>query len=179
MIQYGDSYYGNPYNSSGQWPEQLKNVETLAVTYNVTLGGNLNSYDTLLDTFVTATPTSTDGSYVAEVSFFPQSNDLPLIGSYHNFASFGNACVGEQGKQIKIFAVTGTTCSDSTAHRNITSGTIDLREIFVYLVDQGFLTGNEYLRGFGLGPEMQVPAPFNSAPYSGSMTVNELSFDWH
>lgn len=187
-ISYGSSNYGSSWPVTGPWPEQIKSLTTLTVTYSLVTGGNTNSYDVLLDTFVTATSTSTDGSYVAEVSFYPYGNpSLPLTNgsTFHAFTSAagnaGNTCVGTNGAsppELVIYPIVGTSCTGSPVRRSILTGTVDLKEIFTYLIAQGLLTGNEYLRGYGLGPEMQVPAAWNSAPYSGSLTVNALSFAW-
>jgi hypothetical protein len=171
LINYGDSYYGNPFDASGPWPTKLKDLKSLVVHYDISLTGNLNSYDVLLDMFVTETPTSSDGSFVAEISYFAQSNDLPLLGNPHQF-SFGQAHVGAQGRQICVFP------SNAQLHRNLLQASIDLKEVIDYLVAQKFLSGEEYLRGAQFGVEMQVPAPYNSAPYAGTMTLNRLSYDW-
>jgi hypothetical protein len=183
-ISYGSSNFGSSWPVTGPWPEQLSALTTLTVTYNLAVGGNTNSYDVLLDTFVTASPTTTDGSYVAEVSFYPYGNpNLPLTNAstFHAFTSAGNACVGTNfgsPPELVIYPIVGTSCTVSPVRRSILSGTVDLKEIFTYLIAQGLLTGSEYLRGYGLGPEMQVPAAWNSAPYSGTLTVNGLSFNW-
>ena len=170
-INYGDSYSGNPYGIVGPWPMQISALTALTCTYDLSPGGNLNSYDVLLDTFVTASPTSADGSYVAEISFYPFSNGVPFVGSVHTF-SFGDAYVGRQGKEILIAPCAGAS------RRAILSATIDLKEIFTVLIALGWLTGAEYLRGYSLGAEPQVPATWNSLPHQGSLRINKLSFDW-
>lgn len=181
LIQYGSSNYGNGYNVVGPWPEKLNAITTLTMTYNLTLGPNTASFDELVDTFVTASPTSTDGSYVAEISFIPWTNSNYFLGQMsnrtcHTFPSFGEAAVGSQGLQIEVYPTSGTC----TAVRSVLSGTVDLRDVYNYVVAQGLvgLTGNEYLRGIAIGPEQQIPASYNSGPYTGSVVYNSLSFNW-
>lgn len=173
VINYGGSNYDNPFHVIGPWPQQIERNSVLKVTYDVILNGNLDSYDTLLDIFVTAEPTSENGDYVAEISFFPQSNNAPLLGRPHEF-SFGTAYVGSQGTppQICISPVI------ENKRRNILSGTIDLNEILRHLVATGHLSGKEWLRGVQFGVEVQVPAKYNSPPYRGSMTINNLAYEW-
>lgn len=182
-INYGGGYFGSPYNVVGPWPMKINVLTALVAHYDLALGGNLNSYDMLIDLFVTSSPTSVDGNYVAEISFFPWVNQALLTSmnttlsskTVHTFG-FGEALVGIQGAQICVVP----SASSGTVNRAVLSGAIDLKEILLYVAAQGLggMTGNEYVRGIGIGPEVQVPAVFNSAPYSGWVRFNGLSFDW-
>jgi hypothetical protein len=165
------------YGVKGPWPMKINALTTLNVTYDLTLGYNPGSYDTLIDTFVTASPTSVDGSFVAEISFFAQANGMNFCpgSSVHQF-SFGPARVGIQGKQIWI-----EPCNAAgTARVAILSGTIDLKEIYQYVASIGLggLTGNEYVRGTQFGVEVQRAAPYNVGPYQGSLRFDRLSYNW-
>lgn len=183
LMNYGGGYFGNPYNVVGPWPMKINLLTTLIANYDLTLGGNTNAFDMLIDLFVTTSPTSTDGTYAAEISFFPWcaqgllTATLAQLTSKHvvTFAC-GECHVGIQGTQICVFP----TSSSGTVTRAILSGSIDLKEIFLYLVSIGIggLTGNEYVRGVSIGPEVQVPAVYNSAPYAGSVRYNALSYVW-
>lgn len=175
-ISYGSSNFGSSWPVTGPWPQQVSAVTTLSITYNLKAGGNTNSYDLLLDTFLTTSPSTTDGSYVWEVSFFPTGNTA-ISGTFHTFTSAGAACVTVQGQQIEVIPVTGSNCTSST-HRSILQATVDLKEIFTYLVSQSLISSALYIRGFGIGPEMQVPAVYNSSPYTGSLRIEQLSYNW-
>lgn len=168
---YGGTPYGNPYNSVGPWPAKISAITRMNVTYDLTLGANTNSYNVLLDMYATASPSTTDGSYVAEISFFPHLNDPSNLTNVHTF-SFGDASVTKNGTQISV-----RPCSGG-APRDILAATIDLKEILLYIVSLGWLTGAEYLRGAEFGCEVQVPNAYNSLPHSGSMRVNQLFYDW-
>lgn len=173
-ILYGGGAWGSAFNTVGPWPQKINAVTRLNATYDITLGGNTHSYDILMDLFVTTLPNSTDGSRGAEISFFPHMEDPSNLTGTHEFASFGRASVTKQGTQILIRPV-----SDANAPRDILAATIDLKEVFGYLISIGLLTGEEYLRGVEFGPEIQVPNFYNSTPHIGSMKVNQLSYDWH
>lgn len=183
LINYGGGYYGNPYNVIGPWPMKINDLKTLAAHYDLSLGGNTNSFDMLIDMFVTASPTSTDGSYITEVSVFPyMSQALHDSMQYslqhktvHTF-SFGEAQVGIQGTQLCVIPTSG----GGAAIRALLCGPVDLKELFAYCVTQGNLglSGNEYVRGIGLGPEVQVPTTLNSKPYAGWVRFNSLSYTW-
>lgn len=179
LVNYGASNFSvtNPYDPENVVSPAAKRISdfiALSCTYNISPGGNLNSYDVLIDSFVTSAQDSTDGSYVAEISFYPYNvPNTPLYGSRHTF-SFGDAYVGQIGQEILIQPVV----SGASTVRNILAATIDFREILSYLVSLGWLSGNEYVRGFQFGVEVQVPASYNSTPHSGSMRINQLSYDW-
>lgn len=171
-IIYGGTPYGNPYNSVGPWPQRVVDNKSFVVNYDITLGGNLNSYDVLLDVYVTASPTSVDGSHVAEISFFPHMTDPNNLTGVRAF-SWGRGSVFRQGQQILIRPV------DAMGNQaDILKASIDMREIFTYLVSIGWITGNEYLRGAEFGAEVQVPNSYNSLPHVGLMLVNSLHYDW-
>lgn len=183
IINYGGSNYvvNSPYGIAGAWPMKINDLGALTVAYDLGLGGNTDGYDILLDTFVTTSPSSVDGSYVAEISFFPYCNpDLPLIGSTVHTFSFGECLIGSQGLPQGLQILVQPTSGAGTVHRSILSGIIDLKEIYQYLVATGVggLTGDEYVRGLQFGPETQVPAVFNSAPYSGFLRFNQLNYVW-
>lgn len=180
----------------GKTMNQLSN---LTATYNITLGGNLGSYDTLMDSYVTNDFIGT--SVIMEFSFFPQTNLLSGIVAVtcHTFsAPLGEARVGIQpsGTQVLVVPTTGG-CS---AQRQLLNATVDLKEVYSYLITQSaafvsaqhafspsctvtvcFLgvNGGEYLQGIQLGIETQVPAPWNGNPFNGFKIVNSLSYVWN
>src|SRR5262249_30377277 len=51
------------------------------------------------------------------------------------------------------------------------SGTVDLKSILWFLIQQGVLTGKEYIDGWEMGAE-----PTSG---SGSLTINSIGYDWN
>lgn len=168
---YGDA--DGPFNEAGRgFPRQVNQTGTFKIAYNISVGGNLNSYNTLIDAYVTLLNNSASGAFVLELSYFPTCNPtLPFVGTAtHTFNSIGKCRVGLQGTQACFYP-----CSpDGTQHRNILAGEVDFEELALYAIALGWggMTGNEYWRGFEFGPEIQVPSVNNSGPYNGWLLHN-------
>lgn len=172
---YGGGPWGNPYGSKGPWPMRVDDIQRLAVSYAVTLGGNRNSYNMLIDLYVTATPDINDGSHIAEISFFPAHKDKRFLTDIVSFKGGAGRCaVYKQGVQLCIQPVTAANLPRSI----LTATSLDLKEILLHIKSRGWITGQEWLRGAEFGIECQVPNPWNSLPHKGSMLVKTLKYDW-
>jgi hypothetical protein len=172
-IIYGGTPWGNPYKTVGPWPQRIDQISKLLVAYDINLGGNANSYDVLLDMYVTASRDSTDGSYVAEISFFPHLLDPKSPTNSHQLSSVGRVSIERQGRQILVRPL-----DSRNGPRDVLNANVDLKEIIDNLVETGILSGREYLRGIEFGAEVQVPNAYNSAPRKGSLEVRKLSYTW-
>lgn len=172
-IIYGGTPYGNPYKTTGFSSRQVKSIASFTASYDVALSGNLNSYNLLMDVYLTARPDSQDGSHVAEVSFFPHLTDPNNLTGIVNLKSVGLVSVSKSGLQISIRPVTA-----AGKPRDLNSATIDWKEIFSHLIKLGWLTGEEFLRSAEFGPEIQTPNHYNTRPAKGSMKINRLAYDW-
>ncbi len=170
---YGGTPWGNPYKTKGPWPQRIDSISELRVGYEIVLGGNVDSYNILLDMYVTASPDSIDGSHVAELSFFPHLKDPEGMTEIQELTSVGRVSVRRVERQIMIRPVTA-----QNGPRDLLNATVNLKEIIDHLIAAGFLTGKEYLRGIEFGAEVQVPNAYNSTPHVGSLKINKLAFSW-
>lgn len=172
-IMYGGSPYGNPYNTAGFLSRDVKSISRFTAEYNVTLSGNLNSYNLLMDIYLTASPNSEDGIHIAELSFFPHLTDPYNLVGIVELKSVGLVSVSKMDRQILIRPVTATG-----KPRDALNGIVDWKEIFSYLTNIGWLTGNEFVRSAEFGPEIQVANHYNTRPAKGSIRINKLAYDW-
>jgi hypothetical protein len=181
---YGVSGSGpyNPYSVASPGPQQISSLNNLSVSYDVAVGGNLNSFDLLLDNFIWTD--NTFKTQQAELSFLPYNNATTSLGgsTAHTFTNAGGspspwfAQVVKSGGQIVFQPVVS---SGSTTTTNILSGTIDLLEIINYAIAQGWIISSQYMIGLQLGPEPQTPNSYNSCPHQGSVLINSLSYVWN
>lgn len=177
-IVFGSNPYGDAdgiFNEAGLgFPRKVNQTSTFKVAYDISIGGNLLSYNTLIDAYVTVLNNSSSGALVLEFSYFPTCNaNLPFVGTdTHTFVSIGKCRVGLQGTQACFYP-----CSpDGTQHRSILVGEVDFGELALYAIARGWggVTGEEYWRGFEFGPEIQVPSANNTAPYTGTLQFNTI-----
>jgi hypothetical protein len=172
-IIYGGTPYGNPYKTIGFSSRQVKSISKFTAKYDVALSGNLNSYNLLMDVYLTAKSDSQDGSHIAEVSFFPHLLDPNNLTGIVSLKSVGLVSVSKSGLQILIRPVT-----TAGKPRDVNAATVDWKEIFNHLIKLGWLTGDEFLRSAEFGPEIQAPNHYNTRPAKGSMKINQLVYDW-
>lgn len=153
-------------------------LTAMTIPYTMTFGGNLNSWDSLIDLYVTTDMAGQ--TEVAEISFYPHDNFISgsLINTTcHTFASIGTALVGIQNGSNEIEVL--PTNAGCTANRDLPSATVDFLEIANYLISvnlggKGTAISTGFLQGVQYGSEIQIPASWNSAPYNGYQVITSL-----
>jgi hypothetical protein len=176
-LMYGGNSYGNAFEVAGPWPQKISDCKRLTLDYDVAITGNTNSFNLLIDLYSTEAPDTTDGSATGELSFFPFANpNLPFVPGGEVMAfSFGECWVGIQGKQMCFQPSSG----GGTTHRTMLAAKIDILELFHVCIGKGWVASHHYLRGAEFGAEIQNPAPYNSAPYKGSLLFRKApAWDW-
>jgi hypothetical protein len=138
------------------------------------LGGNLQSYDFLIDVRVTTDQNpSNQLTQTAEISFMPWNNNtaIPTGALTHSFTGY-DAVITNGGTrptpQITVQPV------QNHKARTMLVATVDLLEILNYLISQSIISGSNYIQGIEFGLEMQQPNAYNSAPHHGILTFNSL-----
>lgn len=167
--------FGNYYNTVPQTsilPSQVDCIGNLSQTINLTLGGETANFDVLTNMFLTTRP-GDNSTNVYEISVFlhaPQytidyANWSTQIGTYTGSGHTWNVAIGQGGTPAPtlMFVPTDT--------RDVLTGTIDLKGMLDYLVQQGAITGNEYFNGLGMGAEAHQG--------SGSLMINNFSVDYN
>ena len=158
--------------AGGPTTKQINAINTFSATYDVEIGGNVDSYNLLLDVYACATPSTYDGSHVKEISFYPYMDpgDTEDMSTIVQFTGY-QAAVTIDGDEVMILPVDAN--GKSTA---MLSATIDIKEILQYCISRGWLTGSEYIRGAEFGTEVQQPGNWGTTPHQGWMRVNQLSY---
>jgi hypothetical protein len=193
--------YTGDNNSGFPAPIQIKNLQELTVTYDVTPDGNLNSYDVLIDMFPTVeqygSPFTNSGN--AEVSFYPfWEAPVQNKGVVHVFTKSDPPFKAQVFSQKSTDAETGSytieviirPIEDNPAPfydavmgffakwgiftkvpRKLLKAKIDMKEVYEFLVSQGILSGDLYVQNVQLGVEPQCPNQYNTPPHQGSLYV--------
>lgn len=151
-------------------------LTTMTIPYSMVFGANLNSWDSLIDLYVTTDMAGQ--TEVAEISYYPHSNFISgslTSNTCHTFSSIGTANVGIQGNEIQI----NPANAGCTATRDVPAATVNFLEIVAYLVSvniggKGAAISAGFLQGVQYGPEIQLPAIWNSGPYHGFQVVTAL-----
>lgn len=185
-IFFGGGPSGYPHSVTGPGPTQASAFTALSVTFDISLAGNLNSFDVLLDIYTQASPSTTDGTHSREISIYPYSNEpntaagAPLTNIQTFSSGLWSVMLDPSSPEIYV-----RPCDASGHNRTILSGTINLKEIIDYLrtaieprTGQTFINGAHYILGAEFGIEPQMPNTYNSTPHSGSMSINHLSYVW-
>ena len=175
LIQYG--YYA----TSGPTPtvvppaKQLKSINTLQISYNVSIGGNTKGFDVIFDMYLTTTPDGATPDMEIEIVVHQPS-------TYSSWAQglprASNTVTDNQGTQWVVVrnvnghpAINGMIIFSPANFSDLLNHTVDLKALFLAAVQAGYLTGNEYFNGFVLANE--------ATSGSGSMTVNSLSVNYN
>lgn len=156
---YGSSN-GGPHSTPSV---QIKNLNTLTSTHNISITGGVNNYDIIYDAFLTSTAYGTNidefsvqvHSDAASIAYI---NSITQIGTFTGSGVIWQVAQSAPGGQI-IFV--------PSSYVDELSITIDMKAMFAYLVTQSVLTGNEYFNGIALGVE-----PYENG---GTLTYNSWS----
>jgi len=159
--------------------KNMGQLTAVGATYDLTQVANEGSSDILFDLYVSTT--FTGGAYLAEISIFPQINLIPSALTSRTcttFTGLGETLVGIQGAQVHVIPT--TNCATTPVPRNVLATTYDFKQIFNYLVSVGIggVSQSNYLMGFQLGVEAQVPAVYNSGPANGYLIINKFLPVW-
>lgn len=159
QLSYGDSN-GGPHSTPSV---QIKNLNTLTTTHNLSIDGGENNYDVMYDGFLTSTAY---GANIHEISIFVHTpafvtsyvTSIPQIGSFTGSGVTWTVAQAAPGGQIVFMPA---------SQADELFATIDMKAMFAYLVSKGVLTGNEYFNGIALGVE-----PYENG---GSLIYNSWS----
>lgn len=180
--------------------KQLKDIEVLTVSYDVSITGNLNSFDILLDLM----PTKLGAAmWSSEISFYPYwSAPVRNKGVVHRFTKSNPPFTAQvfvqssgSGPEIPEIIIRPIQDNPSPFYdqilgffakygwftkepRQILKGEIDLVEIFQFLGEQGLLDMTLYLPLVQLGAEPQCPNEYNTPPHNGSFTIKKMVVDY-
>lgn len=176
----------NPFNKAVPGPQLISALNNLTLTYNITLGGNTQSYDILLDLYAFSVATPSDcTTLIGEISFYPQLY-LPVspTGTCHHFANYWaevSSQTGGTGKpEIQVIPTNASCVAYQPMATANTSYTIDIKEIIAFCVTQGYMTNADYIQGLEFGAEPQTQnQPHSSTPHSGTLKINSLTYVWN
>jgi hypothetical protein len=176
--------YGYPEIATGwnPWLEQggdaltarVDNIRTLQVDYDVTLGGDSDSYNIAIDMWLTDRPNGDRGDITTEVLITLHE---PLPGAPDDAPVYTDP----GGFRGRLAVYEGLTSGRVTwdlvaieALNSVPAGSIDLGALMRWLIGQGVVDASDHVGGFEFGAEVYA-VPQGS---SGSVTVNALDFDF-
>ena len=155
-------------SGEGTRPVQVKNLTALTGSYNVTLQGDTEQYDVLLETHLTTAPAS---NMVCEFAIMPHSPSyftqyvMSLPVQYDYNAPDLSATIANAGSSSNPYFIVMPKQGD------MLSATVDIKSILTFLISKGVLSGDWYIGGFELGVEPRQG--------SGSITINSVSYNWN
>jgi Glycosyl hydrolase family 12 len=167
-------HYGQDYSMTAAThitPEQVNNIKTLTVSSNISLSGQTDQYDAIVDGFLTSTPNGGLESANTEFEIYlhtptttkgwigglPQHTFTDSQGIQWIIAGGG----GSAGKQI-AFAPAN--------FQDLTNVTVDLKALLQAAVADGVISGTDYFNGLAFGNEPREG--------TGSMTVHSFQVNY-
>lgn len=165
-IDYG--YYANTAVPNPIPSKTVDSLGSLTETHSLSQSGAPQNYDVIDDIFLTKSPKDTS-TMAAEVEVFLHTPD------YSAQYVKGSAPIGT----FQSNGITWTVAKSSNGsagldllfmpsnQADVSSGTIDLKGMLNYLVQQGAISGSWYFNGYALGAEVMQG--------SGSVTMNNWS----
>ena len=169
-INYGTVNTFNPPNGTlpANWGEHIGTLGHFNMTWDISLAGKPSDpYDVLAEThLIPGNPGGAEFGII--LKSYPGLTDWAQSHTQYHF-DLG----GIQGEAIPNFWDKGSLAIIPDSVENgtpMTHGSIDLAPIIQWAISQGWLAPSDPLEGFELGVEAQQGA--------GSMTVNNLSYDW-
>jgi hypothetical protein len=149
--------------------EKISDIQTLTLSQDLTYSGATDHYDALYDMGLTSAPDGGNFTHEIEINLHSPDymagwlNSLP----HQNFTdSNGMQWIIAENKNAGVPMV---MFSPADFH-DITSGTIDFKQLLDAAVKDGMLSGDEYFSGLGLGNEPQQG--------SGSMTIHSMHVNY-
>jgi hypothetical protein len=138
------------------------------ISYSV-IKGSSGEFDIIYDGYLMSGPNT--GHSVIEFSVSVHTGgSCPALVAGHKYAY-----TDSHGFPWDVYINTGPTPHQFTFFPaapgcpDVAAGTIELKDMFLFLVKQGVLTGSEYFGGFGIGPET-----FDNIT-SGTVTINSVA----
>lgn len=129
-------------------PRQVKDIGTLAMSFDMTLGGG-GEYNILAESFLTAA--EKDFSTKIEIGFYTHST-ARAVSFAKNSATIG-AYVDNAGRNWSVTKAGTFVMFVHDGGKDLTAGTLDVRGAFSFLMARGVLTGDEWFNGISLGME--------------------------
>jgi hypothetical protein len=157
-------------------PKQINNLGTVSLTYNMTLTTqSVNDTSYLIETWAQTTP-GNPATNTVEILFYAFATPavssfilaMPVnfnysVGGFNVYFAFPNS------GQVYMMPVTSP---GGTTARDMTSGTftIDFAALITAALNQGWLTGTNYINGYEIG--------FETREGTGGVTFNQISWNW-
>jgi len=167
-IAYGHANGGGIPSPNGKafTPVQIKNAQAMTATFGWTPGpqGASFDYDVLLETYLTSAP---NGKMLFEIGFFLHGDPTEAKTDPSHLTYTGPNYVATIVKWPGGFP--GVPFIMVILDRSIRSGLFNMLPVVRFLVEKGWLSGEEYFSGMEFGCE-----PFRG---SGSVTIDRLSYD--
>jgi hypothetical protein len=172
-IVWGPKGTWNGFPGSVPIPTKIKDLKELSAKFTVELEGNLAAVDILMESFLTdvASPTSeTNDKFEISFLLYPS----PALRGYEASQSRRYRFIGKFDANIAV--VDGSPpIILIVPDTNIFIGTIDMLEVYRFLVANKIIAGDEYIRAveFGVEPQGTVPGP-----HSGKLKIKTLNYTW-
>jgi hypothetical protein len=149
-------------------PQKLGTITHLSQAFNLTLVGDTNGYDVLIDFFTTLAPNNfSNRQHEIEIFLHTPSyaaayvQSVTQIGTYTDSNGRAWTCAIDKNASPHDILFMPTNKAD------ILSGTVDIRGMLNWLVGMAWCSSAEYFNGLGFGLEVNHG--------TGSISVNSLS----
>jgi hypothetical protein len=171
------------YASDGPMPavippsQMIGSIQTLTTTYDISVGGRTDFFDSIYDFYLTSAPGPTSPvpggyNYLHEIEIavhLPIAYSRWLTGNGYATTPFTDgmgqqwAIVNNPGSRMVVFAPAN--------YQDRLSATVDIKALLMAAVQAGYLSSSEYFSGLVLAPE--------PGGYAGTMTINEFSVNYN
>jgi len=165
-VIYGD--YDFTTSSNPITAKQISAINTLTQSVTQSFGGTtVAGYDFITDIFTTLNPNDNSGN-LHELEVFQHCPAFCL--SFFSGATQVGTYTDGQGNVWSIAHSGADNLALLQSHADFTSGSIDIKGIFGYLVSQGLMANTEYFNGLAVGIEPKY--------LGGIVTETSLSFSY-
>jgi len=149
-------------------PKQVGSITKLSQTFNLSLSGNTNGYDAVIDLFTTARPNDfTNRRHEIEIFLHTPA----YTGWYVQSVTQGGTYRDAGGRAWTVAVDMNATPQDilimPANQSDILAATIDIKAMFAWLIRQNVMSSDEYFNGLGLGVEVNHD--------TGAFSINSLS----
>lgn len=163
--------YGNYFDTSVQtpiMPKQVGSIAHLSQTFNVSLGGDTNGYDVLIDFFTTlAANNFSNRQHEVEIFLHTPAYAASYVQSVIQIGTYTDA----GGRAWTVAVDKNTTPHDilfmPANKADVLVATVDIKAMLAWLIGLQWVSSAEYFNGLGFGLEVNHG--------TGSISINTLS----
>ncbi|MGH1571966.1 hypothetical protein ACRAWG_16320 [Methylobacterium sp. P31] len=170
QIAFGDYYNTVPQIAVA--PSQINSIGNLSESFDFNIGGETSNFDVITDMFLTgsAGDNSTNKYEIEIFHHTPQYssdwvNSLTQLGTFSGSGHTWKVAIGSGGSAAPDIVFMPTDTND------VLSGTLNVKDMLNYLVQQNVISATDYFNGLAAGVEVHQG--------SGSLTANSFSVSYN